>query len=227
MLHFDLECGERYQALYAENAISKQRLDEAEAAYFSARAKVEEAQKNLERERKGLDLARISRDAVDLKRKQLLTAEANYRASIARVKEAEANLRDTYLYAPCDGTILARTVEPGEVVQAGATLMVMVDLNKLHVKVYIPEPDIGKIRLGNEARLYVDAFPERPFKARLIRVSQQAEFTPKNVETKEERVKLVFEVKLAIENPEGHLKPGMPGDVVIRWKEAAKWVRPR
>jgi HlyD family secretion protein len=217
---------ERYKALYAEKVISKQKFEGAEASYLSARATVEEAEKNLERAQKGLDLARIGRNAVDLKKKQVLTSEANYQVAIARVAEARANLQDTYIYAPCDGTILTRRAEPGEVVQAGTPLMVMVNLKKLHVKVYIPEPDIGKIRLGNEGRLYVDAFPDRPFKARITRVSQQAEFTPKAVETKEERVKLVFGMELSIENPEGYLKPGMPGDVVIQWKEGTEWVKP-
>jgi len=216
----------RYKALYAGKVISKQKFEGAEAIYLSASATVEEAEKNLARARKGLDLVRIGRNAVDLKRKQLLTSEANCRIAIARVAEARANLQDTYIYAPCDGTILTRRAEPGEVVQVGTPLMVMVNLKKLHVKVYIPEPDIGKIRLGNEGRLYVDAFPNRPFKARITRVSQQAEFTPKAVETKEERVKLVFGVELSIENPESYLKPGMPGDVVIQWKEGTEWVKP-
>lgn len=103
----------------------------------------------------------------------------------------------------------------------------MVDLNKLYLKVYINEPDIGKIRLGQEARIYVDAFPDRAFPAHVSRVAQRAEFTPKYVETREERVKLVFAVELLAENPEGYLKPGMPGDGVIRVQEEVAWQRPR
>jgi HlyD family secretion protein len=81
--------------------------------------------------------------------------------------------------------------------------------------VYIPEPQIGKIRLGDPARVYVDAFPGRPFAAKVQEINDQAEFTPKDVQTREERVKLVFAVKLAVENAGGVLKPGMPADGTI------------
>jgi len=88
----------------------------------------------------------------------------------------------------------------------------------------VPEPEIGRVALGQEARVYVDAHPGRPFAARVNRIYQEAEFTPKNVETKEERVKLVFPVELLLtENPGGRLKPGMPADGVIRVEADAPW----
>jgi HlyD family secretion protein len=106
------------------------------------------------------------------------------------------------------------------VVSPGSPIFVMVDMSRLYLKVYIPEPDIPKLKLGDEAEIQVDAFPGRTFRARISKIYDQAEFTPKNVETKEERVKLVFGVELAFVSGEGVLKPGMPADCVIRWKAA-------
>lgn len=95
------------------------------------------------------------------------------------------------------------------------------------MKVYVPEPDIGKIKIGLPARVYIDAYPDKYFNGKVTKIYEQAEFTPKNVETKEERVKLVFGVEVSVENPEGLLKPGMPADVVIKWKDNAPWIKPR
>ena len=126
--------------------------------------------------------------------------------------------------SPIDGRVLTRTVERGERVEPGTPLFTLVDLDRLYVKIYVPEPSIGKVALGQEARVSVDAYPGRAFPARVSRVSQEAEFTPKNVETREERVKLVFAVEVSLlENPQGVLKPGMPADAVIRWQPDAPW----
>ena len=131
---------------------------------------------------------------------------------------------DFAIHSPIAGTILTRTVERGERVSEGTPLFTLVDLDRLYVKIYVPEPSIGKVALGQEARVYVDAYPGRAFAARVSRVSQEAEFTPKNVETREERVKLVFAVEVALaENPGGVLKPGMPADAVVRTQADAPW----
>ena len=112
---------------------------------------------------------------------------------------------------------MSRVVEVGDVVSPGAPIFHVVDMARLYVKVYVPEPDIAKLRLGEVADVFVDAFPGRRFGARISRIYEQAEFTPKNVETTEERLKLVFGVELAIDSAEGVLKPGMPADCVIHW----------
>ena len=129
--------------------------------------------------------------------------------------------------SPLQGTVLTRNVELGEHVNPGTPLFTLVDLNKLYLKVYVPEPDVGKVRLGALARVYVNAYPERHFNAQVSKVANRAEFTPKSVETREERVKLVFAVELSIaDNPGEVLKPGMPADAVIRWQEETPWTRP-
>ena len=152
----------------------------------------------------------------------------------AALSEARASLAEQQRYldemtvrAPTTGTVLVRTIERGEWVQPGTPLFSMVDLNQLYLKIYVPEPDIGKIVHDQPARVHVDAFPERFFPARVSKIASEAEFTPKNVETREERVKLVFAVELALdENPGGVLKPGMPADAVVRLEDGPDWITP-
>jgi HlyD family secretion protein len=109
------------------------------------------------------------------------------------------------------------------VVAAGTPLITLVDLAQLHAKVYMAEQDLGKVKVGNAARVYADAFPTQYFEATVAQVAQQAEFTPRDIHMRDERVKLVFAVKLAIDNPQGVLKPGMPVDARIRWNPQADW----
>lgn len=216
---------ERYSSLLAKNIVSSSDFESAKMQYEAAAADKDSSEKEMKRAEANLDSAKASRDTVIVKRKQLKSAEASYKAAQARMKETYADLNDAMIYAPSDGTILSRPVEPGEVVNPGTPLYVMVDMHRLYVKVYIPEPEIGKIKLGAEARIYADAFPDRHFSARVTKISEQAEFTPKNIETKEERIKLVFGLELTVDNPEGLLKPGMPADAVIRWKEGSPWIK--
>lgn len=194
---------ERYVSLFKEELISKSDFDKIKMQYDSAKADV---------------------DAVT---KAISQAEANYRAAKQKLREIQADLKETKIYSPTQGVVLSRTIEVGEVVNPGTVLYVLVDLNRLYVKVYVPEPEIGKLKLGQPARVYIDAYPERYFNGKITKIYEHAEFTPKNVETKEERVKLVFGVEVSVENPEGLLKPGMPADVVIKWKEDAPWIKPR
>lgn len=194
---------ERYSSLLKEDLISKSDFDRVKMQYDSASAEIEAV------------------------KKAIVQAEANYRAAQQRLREAQADLNETKIYSPSDGVILSRTVEIGEIVNPGTVLYVIVDLNRLYVKVYIPEPELGKIKLGLPARVYIDAYPEKYFNGKINKIYEQAEFTPKNVETKEERVKLVFGVEVSVDNSEGLLKPGMPADVVIKWKDDAPWIKPR
>lgn len=218
---------ERYQALSSRRVIPRQKLDEATAAFKAAAARREGADQELAQAAALLQQARLLPRTVALKNQEWQSAQANLAAAQAAVREANANLADTTIQAPADGVLLTREVEPGEIVNAGTPLFTMVNLQQLYLKVFIPEPDIGKIRLGQEARIYVDAFPDRFFPATVSRLSPRAEFTPKYVETREERVNLVFAVELRADNPDGYLKPGMPGEALLRWKDTVPWRRPR
>jgi HlyD family secretion protein len=165
--------------------------------------------------------ARVAQD-------QYAAAQAHLSKARASLAEAQSVLADLTVHAPEDGTITTRMADNGEVAAAGAVLFTLVNLDRLYLKVYVPEALIGKIRLGLPARIYTDAFPNQPFDAELRNIASQAEFTPKEVQTADERVKLVYAVKLYVmANPEHRLTPGLPADAVIRWKEDVPWAPPR
>jgi len=139
------------------------------------------------------------------------------------VNSAEANLAllDTQIkkltvYAPMSGTIITRNVEPGEFVQPGAVIFAMADLTELTITVYVPEDQYGNIKLGQEATVTVDSFPNETFKAEVTHIADQAEFTPRNVQTVEGRSATVYAIKLKVTDTESKLKIGMPADVVFK-----------
>lgn len=139
------------------------------------------------------------------------------------VHQAEANLSllDTQITkltvnAPMDGVILTRNVEPGEFVQPGATAFAMADLSNITITVYVPEDRYGQISLGQQAQVTVDSFPGETFTAEVIHMADQAEFTPRNVQTVEGRSSTVYAIKLKVTDSEGKLKIGMPADVTFR-----------
>jgi HlyD family secretion protein len=208
---------ERAAALYADAVISRREREQFEMALRTSEADLDAADKDVSHAQASLTLARASLDTIALKREQVRAFRQNREALVAQRAELAASLAERRIVAPSDGTILSRPVEVGDVVSPGSTVFVTVDLNRLYVKVYIPEPDVPKVRLGDEADITVDAFPGRRFPARVSRISQQAEFTPKSVETSDERLKLVFGVELTFVNPDSLLKPGMPADCVIHW----------
>jgi HlyD family secretion protein len=208
---------ERAAQLYEERVISRRERDQAEMALRTSEADRDAADKDVSHAEANLTLARAGFDTVALKREQLRALRQNREALVAQRAELAASLAERRVVAPITGTIMSRPVEVGDVVSPGSAVFVMIDLTRLYVKVYVAEPDIAKLQLGDEADVTVDAFPGRRFAARISRISQQAEFTPKSVETTEERLKLVFGVELMFVNPDAVLKPGMPADCVIRW----------
>jgi HlyD family secretion protein len=210
----------RAQSLFEVGAIAKQDLEAAEMSLRTSGADMAAAEKDVARADANLALAKASTDTIGLKHQQLAALQETRHTALARLEEAQANFAERFILAPENGTIVSRSVEVGDVVSPGSPMFRVVDMGRLYVKVYIPEPDIPKLRLGGRAYVTVDAFPTRRFAARISKIYEQAEFTPKNVETAEERLKLVFGVELALENPGGVLKPGMPADCVIEWDDA-------
>ena len=146
---------------------------------------------------------------------QLAVAQAQVDTAQAALGVVQAQLDKVVLDAPTDGIVLERLVEPGEVVLPGRPLVTMGRLDNLTMTVYVPEDRYGEIKLGQTANLAVDSFPGETFTAKVIHIADEAEFTPRNVQTAEGRSSTVYAIKLAIENLEGKLKPGMPGDVVF------------
>ena len=119
------------------------------------------------------------------------------------------------IHAPADGVVLSRAIEPGEVALPGGALLVLGDLEHLTVTVYVPEDRYGTIRIGQPAQVTVDSFPGRVFAGTVQRIADRGEFTPRNVQTPAGRRAVVYAVKVAVDNPDGELKPGMPADITF------------
>ncbi len=218
---------ERAAALVAKELIATQVAEHARLSAELEAQSVREAEESVVRTQKQLEQALLGTEQLAAMRADRDALERQRRQAEAQLAEQKSLVADFAVLSPIDGRVLTRSVELGERVETGMALFTLVDLDRLYVKTYVPEPSIGKVALGQEARVHVDAYPDRAFAARVSRVSQEAEFTPKNVETREERVKLVFAVEVALaENPDGVLKPGMPADAVIRWQPDAAWVAP-
>jgi multidrug resistance efflux pump len=154
---------------------------------------------------------------------QITQAENNRHSAETTVTQAEAalelvnlQLEKLQVYSPITGVILTKTIDPGEILAAGYTALTVGDLSHLTVTVYLPEDMYGQIKLGDIADLTIDSFPDEVFKATVMRIADEAEYTPRNVQTQEERQNTVYAIELAVKNIEGKLKPGMPADVVFQ-----------
>lgn len=134
----------------------------------------------------------------------------------ANVDLIDAQIAKLTIYAPLDGVILTRNVEPGEYIQPGAIVLTLANLSQLTITVYVPENLYGQISLGQKARVIVDSFPGVTFTATVIHISDQGEFTPRNVQTVEGRSGVMYAIKLQVDDPQGKLKPGMPADVSFK-----------
>lgn len=157
----------------------------------------------------------------------IATLDAALRQADALVDEARSALDDLTIVSPTAGTVTVRFSESGEVIGAGTPLFEIVDLDHLYLRGFVSESEIGKVHLGLPARVYTDAFPGRGIAAELRYIASRAEFTPKEVQTRDERTKLVYAVKLyVIDNHDRSLSPGLSADAVIRFQEEAPWVAP-
>ena len=210
------------------SAASADEVERAELALTVAQQELAVAQANLRQAENKLADAKLGWDRVEVQKAEIESQKAQRDRANAVLAEAESILEDMTLRSPDDATVTTRISELGEVVPAGGPVFELVNLDELYLKVYVPEAEIGRLRLGLKARVYTDAFPDQPFDATLRYIASRAEFTPKEVQTPDERVKLVFAVKLYLDaNPDHRLTPGMPADAVIRWKEDMPWAKPR
>jgi HlyD family secretion protein len=193
----------RIEELFRRGVVSQAELDRARGAFTAAQSGRDSARARLDMLKEGFRTEEIEQG-----RAQLREAEK-------ALALAELNLARCQLFAPIAGRVLSKNREVGEVVAPGTPVVTMGDLARPWLNVYVSERDLGKLRLGMEAQVYVDAYPGRPFPARVSYIADKSEFTPKNVQTQEERAKLVYRVKVELSNPDAVLKPGMPADVVI------------
>lgn len=220
------------------NAAAAQRVRaQVEQQIVTARHHLQTAEADFARYRKLRETGNVSLQMLDRAENQQREAQGQVDELVARRAQAEANHNaasheaallssqagKAIVRAPSAGTILAKGIEAGEFAAPGRTIAVLADLARIELKIYVPESEIGKIKLNDPARVRVDAFPQRYFEARVARMDQRAQFTPKDVHMPDERARLVFGVVLAVGNPEGYLKPGMPADAWVRWKPEASW----
>jgi multidrug resistance efflux pump len=209
------------------SAVAGLRAEEARLALMQAGARPEQvqaAEAQVAAAQAQLDQLRAGArpEQIEAAKAQVAAAQAQTEAARGQVAAAQANLGviDEQLGrmtvdSPMDGVILSRAVEPGEVALPGGTLLVLGDLGHLTITVYLPEDQYGTVKVGQAARVTVDSFPGRAFAGTVQRIADKGEFTPRNVQTPAGRRAVVFAIKVAVENPEGELKPGMPADVTF------------
>ncbi len=219
---------DRIRALLPEQAVSQQQVDQAEARWKVAVTEIAVAKAALDQASKELAQAELGWGRIRSKEAEVAALERQRDQADATFAEARSILDDLTIVAPTNGTVTTRMVDVGEVVATGAPLLELVDLDRLYLQVYVPELQIGKVRLDLPARIHTDAFSDRSFEATVRYIASKAEFTPKEVQTPDERVKLIYAVRLYLtENPDHRLTPGLPADAVIRWKDDVAWSKPR
>jgi HlyD family secretion protein len=197
---------DRTRKLFSDHSVSQSQMDAAQAQYDVASAQMQSAQQNFEK------VQHFARP------EEIRSAAAQVEQAQAALDYATISLEHSYVISPIDGTVLEKLVEAGDYANIGTPVYTVSDLRTMKMTVYVSEVDLARIRLGDSAKVVLDGMPNHPFDGKVIFISPTAEFTPKNVETKEDRIKLVFAVKIGIANPENYLKAGLPADASIYTK---------
>jgi HlyD family secretion protein len=192
-------------------AAARKRVDAAHAALTTAQANLSNPGI------RGFQAATVRKE-IDQQKGDIASAVAAAQQARFQLAEAEDNRRDLTVIAPFDGTVMTRAAEPGEVVTAGTAIVTLLDMSKVYLRGYIPEGQIGKVKIGQRSRVYLDSAPDKPIDAAVERIDPQATFTPENTYFRDDRVKQVVGVKLLIKGALGLAKPGMPadGDVLVQ-----------
>ncbi|MEA4902200.1 HlyD family secretion protein [Desulfitobacterium sp.] len=199
------------QQLYSAGAVPKKdvdaeqnKLDSVNAQHESAKAQVEAAQATLDQA-----LAGLTEPSIQAQKSAVNIAEQG-------VNAAQLSLEKTVIKSPLNGVVFYRHVEPGKIVNPGAPIVTLSDPEDLWIKVYVPDAELKLVKIGETAHVSVDAYPDQTFAGEITYISDQAEFTPKNVQTKEERTKMVYAVKVRLNEGKDVLKAGMPADVLFQ-----------
>jgi HlyD family secretion protein len=186
----------RIEDLIDAGSVTQKQLDDARTRHILAKQAYDKLKRGARSEE--IDIARARRDQ-----------------AIAQMKSIKKRIEDSYVLAPVAGVITLKSFEEGEIITQNGSLVRISRLDKVHLVIYVSEEELALIKLGQEAGVYIDGAPNKTFPGKVVYISSIAEFTPKNVQTKEDRTKLVFGVKIEIPNTEQALKPGMPADAVI------------
>jgi len=211
-----------HRELIAREKAASAGLVIAEQSIQEIKAKKNDLEKNVERFR-GLhdsgDVPDNEYEAILTQWKVILTqetrADASLKAARAQLELIQTQIADAYIVSPLSGVILALNYDKGETAFPGFVLAKIGDLQTATLKVFVPEQDVGKITLGQSARVFVDAYPAQIFDGKVTWIASESEFTPRNIQTRDERAQLVFAVKITIPNKSQKLLPGMPADAEI------------
>ncbi len=197
---------QRIRKLLDRKLVAQQEFDSAEARTLVARSRLKEAEERLKLAEEGP------------RKETIEQARARVAQAKAALALAQTRLGYATLYSPLSGVVLSKNIEPGEYVVPGTPIVTVGDLINVWLRAYINETDLGRVKLGQKVRVTTDTWPDKIYTGALSFISSEAEFTPKNVQTQRERVKLVYRVKIDIKNTKLELKPGMPGDATILLK---------
>jgi HlyD family secretion protein len=212
--------------LAQSGAVSERQGKQAETTAETQAALVAASKRKVEAARGAVSMAEATLSNPDIRTVQagmirrqiaqqesdIASAEADEEHARAALQEAQSNRNDLIVKAPFDGTVVTRTAEPGEVLTAGTPIITLLDLRKVYLRGYIPEGQIGRVKVGQAARVYLDSNPNQPLDAIVQRIDPQATFTPENTYFRDDRVKEVVGVKLGLKSGFGFAKPGMPAD---------------
>ena len=225
---------DRADRLFKNEDISRAQFDQAktrllsmEAAMHAAEQRVslveegprkqdiELARAQLERAKATLILTQANAEELKRKQQEMGTRQADMKRATANVAVIDSQLNDTIATSPIEGVVLVKSTEAGEVVAPGATIVTIADIEHPWLRGYIPQTQLGRVKLGQKVKLTTDSYKDKSYIGTITYISSQAEFTPKQIQTQEERVKLVYRVKISVENKQQELKLNMPVDAVI------------
>jgi HlyD family secretion protein len=233
-LEFAKSDWERAQTLYKNTDISTAQFDQARTRYNAAEAQVKQAEQRtaivkegprkeeiamakaqVARAQAAMKTAEANRIEVQRKQQELTARKAEIERARAQAGISEAQLGDTTIVSPIDGVVLVKSAEAGEVIAAGTTVVSIGDIQHPWLRAYVSESDLGKVKLGQKVKLSTDSFPGKVYVGTVSFIASEAEFTPKQIQTKEERAKLVYRIKVEVENTAQELKNNMPVDAEI------------
>lgn len=225
---------ERGQTLFKNDDISRSQYDAYRTRFESTAAALKQAQERLALVQEGprkedieaaraqvaqaqaaLQVSNANRMEVQRREQELDARRSEVQRAQAQVGMTEAQLADTTVRSPVDGVVLVKSAELGEVVAAGTTVVTIGDIDHPWMRAYINERDLGRVKLGMPAKVTSDSYPGKTYAGRVSFIAPQAEFTPKQIQTAEERVKLVYRIKIDVENPRRELKSNMPVEAVL------------
>lgn len=200
---------ERYDALYQKRVVAEKERDAVKLQYDTAESRLTDAEAALKQAQSNLQKLKATQE-------DIAGAQAQVKQARSALDQTVIQSAYTVLKAPFNGVITSRNVEPGEVVSPSREVLTLADLSRVDLKIFVDETEIGKVKPGQPVDVKIDTFPNRIFKGTVAFISPEGEFTPKIIQTKKERVKLVYLVKVSIPNPNFELKTGMPADAWLR-----------